>query len=260
VVPRAVPCVRAGPGIPGHAWDLPRACPSRRPRRALGADRHPPRRPRPLRARPPHRPRGRAGADGPGALRLRISAVQRDVSIAEVLEACDPIFVGDRVRPYDRFLSPTLREFQPLNRFDLPTGKLSGQIVLARNHRDYLGTNDVVYLDIGDDNGVKLGQYYTVYRKPGEEEGPVGGFNRVLRDDEDFEHRVEGFSDDRYRDSDFSVLRGRERPSKVIRERNGIPRKVVGEVCIIRVEKDSATAVVTRVAQEVNLGDYVELQ
>jgi hypothetical protein len=192
---------------------------------------------------------------------LRLIGVQRNVSIARVESSCYQMRLGDFVRPYLGYVAPAPREYQPLNRYDLPSGKLSGQIVLARDAREHLTERDVVYLDIGDSQGVKLGQYYTVYRDPGKHEGLVGlQFNPVTEDDDTFPHRVEEYSDHRYKGPDFSILKGKEDMDDVIENREGLPRKVVGEVCIIRVEGKSATAVITRVTQEVNLGDYVELQ
>ena len=192
---------------------------------------------------------------------LRVMAVQRNVSIARVETTCDGMRLGDFIRPYLGYVAPTPREFQPLNRYDLPSGKLSGQIVLSRNNREMLTERDIVYLDIGDREGVKAGQYFTVYRDAAKYEGLVGTqFNPITEVDDDFPRRVYEYRDDRYKGSNFSILRGKKRQDEVIEERVGLPRKVVGEVCIIRVEEKSATAVITRVTQEVFLGDYVELQ
>ena len=191
---------------------------------------------------------------------VRIIAVQRKVSIARVETSCDSMHIGDVVRPFDAYVAPDTRAFVPLNRYDLPSGKLSGQIVLARGHRDYLTERDVVYLDIGADQGVKVGQYFTTYREPGEVEGPVGPEHFTDNDwladkrDRDFSHRP-------YRGGDFSQMAEAENPNKIREERDGLPRKVTGEVCVIRLEGRSATAIITRVAGgEVNVGDYVELQ
>lgn len=192
---------------------------------------------------------------------LRIISVQRNVSIARVEESCNGVRMGDLVRAYSGYVAPAPREYQPLNRYDLPSGKLSGQIVLSRDNHSVMTERDIVYLDIGDKSGVKLGQYYTVYRDAGEHEGIVGlQFNPVTEIDDDFPHRVPEYRDDRWKGSDLSILKGTKRQDVVREDRVGLPRKVVGEICIIRVEGKSATAVITRVTQEVVIGDYVELQ
>jgi len=51
-----------------------------------------------------------------------------------------------------------------------------------------------------------------------------------------------------------------ETKPKVIRHRPPVPRKVVGEMVIFNVQQRTATAIITRVAQEVHTGDYVEIQ
>jgi hypothetical protein len=46
-----------------------------------------------------------------------------------------------------------------------------------------------------------------------------------------------------------------------IRERRpAVPRRVLGEIIVLHVEGRTATAVVTRVAQEIHTGDHVEVQ
>lgn len=190
---------------------------------------------------------------------IRIIAVQRKVSIAQVTMSCDGMLVGDIVRPYDEYVAPEARDFQPLNRYDLPTHKLSGQIVLARGYRSYLGANDIAFIDIGAEQGVKVGQFYTIYRKPGFVEGPVGAEN-WSNDDDVIRKKDEGFSDHRYHAGEDSIIAGRGHAEEIRRDRTGVPRKVLGEMEVIRLEGHVATAVITRTTQEVNLGDYVELQ
>jgi hypothetical protein len=189
---------------------------------------------------------------------LRIIAVQRRVSTAQVVMACDGMLIGDIVRPYDQFIAPEPRAFVPLNQYDLPSGQLSGQIVLSRGYRSYLGERDVAFIDIGADQGVQLGQYYTIYRKPGHEEGPVGPEN-VFNDDPLVSKKESGFSDKRYRSGEYSIIAPYEYDAHVRDKRKGVPRKVVGEMIIVRVEGHTATGVITRTTYEVNLGDYVEL-
>lgn len=191
---------------------------------------------------------------------VRILSVQRSISIAEVVFSCEGMRIGDAIRPFDRYVVPPPREYVPLSRYDLPSGKLSGQIILSRNFRDYMAERDIVYLDIGDRRGVEVGQYFTVYRRPGIGEGLIGPDNVILRDDDDYESRIRSYGEYRYRNGDFSILKGKRDEDDVLEARKGLPRKVVGELCIIRVEEKSATAVITRVNQEVNVGDYVELQ
>jgi hypothetical protein len=190
---------------------------------------------------------------------VRIIAVERKLSIAEIVVSCEGIQLGDLVKPFDQYVSPPTREFIPLNRWDLPSGKLSGQIALARNSKEWLVPNDVVYIDIGDEKGVKSGQYYTIYRRPGRDEGPVG--REHWWDDDDYvDARDDGYRSDRYRGSDIVGINSREYDTNIFDWRVGVPRKVIGELIVIRVEEKAATCIITRTTQEANVGDYVELQ
>jgi hypothetical protein len=47
---------------------------------------------------------------------------------------------------------------------------------------------------------------------------------------------------------------------EIKRHRPRVPRKVVGEMVILSVQTRTATAIITRVAQEIHTGDYVEVQ
>lgn len=197
---------------------------------------------------------------------LRIISVQRKLSTAIVVSSCDSIRIGDAVRHYDAFLSPEPRSFEPLDRYGLPTGKLSGQIVLARNFRTYLTERDIVFIDVGAKHGVKVGQYFSVYRAPGEEEGPVGP-EGIFSNDRLVQNRDRDFESRRHPRGDFSIMAEKktyeENRHDIEHDEDdagGLPRKIVGEVQVIRLEKNVATAIITRVTQEVTIGDYVELQ
>ena len=191
---------------------------------------------------------------------LRLLAVQRNVSTARVETACDGIRIGDNVRAFAGYVAPTPHEYVPLNRYDLPSGKLSGQIVLARYYREFLTANDICYIDIGNRDGVVLGQYFTVYHDPGTPEGILPFGNVATKVNPDFDRRSWGYQSDRYKGGEFSIQRGKDKEFDVIEDRVGLPRKVVGELMVIRIEEKTATCLVTRTTQEINIGDYAELQ
>jgi hypothetical protein len=47
---------------------------------------------------------------------------------------------------------------------------------------------------------------------------------------------------------------------EVKRRRPPMPRKIVGEIVLLNVQARTATAVITRVAQEIHTGDFVEVK
>jgi hypothetical protein len=148
-----------------------------------------------------------------------------------------------------------------------PSGKQTGRLVLARDGREVVAPNQIVFIDLGTEDSIKPGDYFTVYRPAG-----TGTITR-FRDDNIVTPASGGFESDRFKGGKFSNQSPRVKdPNKtgvygptvstpdVKRRRPPVPRKVVGELVVLSVQQRTATAVITRVAQEVHTGDYVELQ
>ena len=197
--------------------------------------------------------------------RLRVVRVRDRVSVAEVTAACSDLLVGDLLRPAQDREAPLARPETALDRFADPSGKATGRLVLARDGREVLTRDDVVYVDLGSEDGVKVGDYLTVFRP--EDHGTL-----VTRRNEQAANARRGFESDEFQGGGFSNQTQRVRDvngSKyeetvktpaIRRARPTVPRKVVGELVILRVEGRTATAVVTRIAQEIHTGDAVEVQ
>ncbi|HEX7315982.1 MAG TPA: FlgT C-terminal domain-containing protein [Pyrinomonadaceae bacterium] len=197
--------------------------------------------------------------------RLRVVRVRDRVSVAEVRTACGDLLVGDLLRPAQDRDAPDARAETALDRFAEPSGRQSGRLVLARDGREVVTRDDVVFVDLGAEDGVKVGDYLTVYR-------PEGHGRLVNHGDEQAANARRGFESEEFQGGGFSNQTQRVRDvngSKyeetvktpaVRRTRPAVPRKVVGELVILRVEGRTATAVVTRIAQEIHTGDAVEVQ
>lgn len=197
--------------------------------------------------------------------RVRVMRVRDRVAVARVTVACGDLLVGDLLRAAaDRAVPPARPELS-LDRFAEPTGKQSGRIVLARDGQEMVTRDQVVFIDLGAEDGLKVGDYLTVFR-------PEGQGTFVHFGDEIAANARRGFESDEFRGGGFSIQAQRVRdvdgskfgdtvktPS-VRRRRPAAPRKVVGEIIVLRVEGRTATAIVTRIAQEIHTGDAVELQ
>lgn len=196
---------------------------------------------------------------------LRVVRVRDRVSVAEVWTACSDLLVGDLLRPAQERPAPQARPETALDRFAEPTSKQTGRLVLARDGREMVSRDDVVFVDLGAEDGVKVGDYLTVFR-PDEQGEPV-----KLRDEQAANAR-RGFESEAFRGGRYSNqaqrvkdVAGSEfdetvKTPAVKRTRPAVPRKVVGELVVLRVEGRTATAVVTRVSQEIHTGDAVEVQ
>lgn len=186
----------------------------------------------------------------------RVLAVGDKFSTLEITETCTEARIGDALNLWEKPTLPEQRAYTPLDPLAVPNGKTNGQIIFARSSRELLSSSDVVIIDLGQQAGVKVGDYFTIYRTQGSEE--IVPF----RDDEVSFKRLESGSD-RYRGSNYSINHPSVQKEKIDKEFPGkiLPRTVVGELVVTRVEGKTANAVITRVqGTEVTLGDFVELQ
>jgi hypothetical protein len=198
--------------------------------------------------------------------RLRVVSVKQNVSVALVMRSCDNMLLGDLLRELPARPAPVVRAELPLERFAEPSGKQQGRIVLARDGREALSKDEVVFIDLGAEDNVKAGDYLTIYRPLGK--GTITHFE----DKEITSGGSRSFENSVFRGGKFSNKAQRVKDPvdghyksitnspAVISRRPSMPRKIVGEVIIISVEQRTAAAVITRHAQEIHTGDYVEVQ
>lgn len=186
---------------------------------------------------------------------LKVIAVQEKTATVQITESCGESRLGDALIKYEKPSLPDVKGFTPINVLLQPNGKTTGQIVSARNNREFLSAADVVILDVGQKAGIKVGDYMTIFRATGSES--VNNF----RDDETAPKRTE--MSDRYRGNDTSMIYPSVK-KEVIRKQypsSQLPRTIVGEMVITRVEGNTAVGIITRTqSTEVYVGDSVELQ
>src|SRR5215207_1410950 len=198
--------------------------------------------------------------------RVRVVHVRDGVSVAEVTRSCGDILLGDLLRPYAPREVPNARAAGILDTFAAPTGKQTGRIVLARDGRETVTRDDVVFVDLGAEDNIKVGDYLTVFRPEGHGELINFGDEMVANSRRDYASNElgggGGFSiqSQRVRDVDGPKSGKNVLTTKRKRSRPPVSRKVVGELVVLRVEGRTATAVVTRTAQEIHTGDAVEVQ
>ena len=144
---------------------------------------------------------------------LEVIRVRDNLSVARINTSCDSFRLGDLVQPMAERTSPMHQNRGMLDRFADASGKATGRVFMARDDADAVSRDQIVYVDLGSEDNVRVGDYLTVYR-------PLD--------------KRRGFQNDL--------------------------RKVVGELVVLNVKEKTATAVITRTAQEIHRGDWVELQ
>ncbi len=199
--------------------------------------------------------------------RLRVTVVKDRMSVAQVSSGCETILLGDLLRNVPNRVSPPVGDTADIDRFADPSGKQNGRIVLAREAREMISRHQIVYIDLGTEDNVKEGDRLTVYR-------PAGTGNITRYEDKEVSVSANyGFESERFRGGRFSIQSQRIRnPNRndihgpktstpdVKRRRPPMPRKIVGEIVVLNVQARTATAVITRVAQEIHTGDFVEVK
>jgi hypothetical protein len=203
---------------------------------------------------------------------LQVFKVREHTSAAQITMSCDQVMLGDLLTAIPDREAPVQRAEANLDRFADPSGKQTGRLMMARDNREMVTRNDVVYIDLGLEDQIKRGDYLTIYR-------PLGTGNVTRVDNEESARgRAKGFQSDRYRGGGFSNQATRAKDSTGLVDANGryryrpitskevkgnrplMPRKIVGEMVVIDVQHRTATAVITRVTGEVHTGDWVEIQ
>ena len=181
--------------------------------------------------------------------RVRIIDTRAKMGIAEVEVSCDPVNPGDFAIPY---VEKPAVSFHPPLRFDrfLPAnGKLNGRIVMARDFDAEIGPGVKVYMNVGANQGVKVGDYFRAVRAyEADLHDPVDSLSFKASTNEDTQVKQAAI------DPNFLTKTG----GPVIHVRD-LPRRAVGEVVVISTTPTTATGMVVFAMESVHLGDHVEL-
>lgn len=181
--------------------------------------------------------------------RVRVIDMRAKMAIAQVEFSCDPVNPGDIAVP---FAEKQTVAFHPPARFDrfIPaTGKLSGRIVLARDFDSVLGTGMKVYMNVGSNQGVKVGDYFRAVRRyEADLHNPVDSLSFKASTTEDTQRRSPSF--------EGNMLTKTKGPNIHVAD---LPRRGVGELVIISVTPTTSTGMIVYSLEDVHVGDAVEL-
>ena len=194
---------------------------------------------------------------------LEIVKVKAEVSVARIKSSCDTFLLGDLVELVEMRNSPLYEQRPALDLFGDSSGKASGRILMSRDGAEMLSRDFIAYVDLGTDS-VHVGDHLTVYRELGK------GNLTKNQQTEQASSRDYGYESEVYKGGKFSNQSGRKQGDhaegqevSTLRAKAGRPsglRKVVGEAVVLNVKEKTATIVITRTAQEIHTGDWVELQ
>jgi len=178
--------------------------------------------------------------------RLRVVVAQPDVSIAQIERACNYLQRGDILMPYAERLAPALKSEDHFDRFAPPSGKPAAMVITGKAFQVEFGLNDTFYANLGSSQGVKVGDYFRVFRYQGTEHETAYQTRRFAFDADGsiaFYGRSYGYG------------------SVPLRYKwDNVPREVIGEGVVVRIAPNSSTVLVTFSLKEFFAGDYVELE
>jgi hypothetical protein len=175
--------------------------------------------------------------------RVRVLAVEAKTSIGTVEHQCDLLQRGDIAVPFTEEPTPALKTVKTWDRFAPPDGKPKAMVIAGMNFRDQLGSNDIVYINLGNSQGVHVGDYFRIFRYTGTQHEVDYQTPAYAFDQQFFKGPLYGFG-------------------AVPKSYNweNTPREVIGEGVVLRTGTNAATVLITFASREIYAGDYVELE
>jgi hypothetical protein len=167
---------------------------------------------------------------------LRVVNVQPKTSTAIVSFSCDYMQRGDIVLPFQERPDPTYKEAGPFDQFAPVSGKPVAMLVNTKDYQQSIGKGSIVYVNLGTEKGVKVGDYFRVFRYQ-------GSMAELAPQTKDYQDRMYGFgsSPEHYKWND-------------------LPREVLGEAIVLNVSRYSSTVLVTYSREDMYSGDYIEIE
>jgi hypothetical protein len=182
--------------------------------------------------------------------RVKVVDTRSKSAIAQVEFSCEPVNPGDVAVPFTEKTPVPFHGPIRFDRFAPPDGKTSGRIILAKDFDSELGPGAKAYLNVGANQGIKVGDYFRAVRSyTADLRDPVDSLSFKASTTEDTQMRPPSIEP--------HMLSGRTR-GPVIHVAD-LPRRAVGEVVIISTTATTATGMVVFALEDVHVGDTVEL-
>jgi hypothetical protein len=167
---------------------------------------------------------------------IRVVNVQPKVSVAQVIFSCDYMQRGDILQPYQDRPAPPYKDPAAFDHFAPVSGKPVAMVVAGKDYGQVFGKLSPVYVNLGSGQGVKVGDYFRIFRYQ-------GSMAETVPQNKGYQYSMYGFGSS---------------PTRY--EWNDLPREVLGEGMVINVNRNSSTMVITFNSIEVYAGDYVEIE
>jgi hypothetical protein len=184
--------------------------------------------------------------------RIRVVVAHQDVSIAQIDHACQYLQRGDVILPFTERVAPPLKSEDNFDRFAPANGKPLAMVITSKRFQQQVGKNDVIYVNLGNAQGVKVGDYFRIFRYQGTQHETAYETPRFAFD-------VEGSLNPNYSFANVSPTYGYGSVPKKWNWSN-VPREDIGEGIVLRTGPNSSTVLITFSTLEIFPGDYVEIE
>jgi len=181
--------------------------------------------------------------------RVKVIDTRSKSAIAQIEYSCDGVNPGDTTIPFAEKPAVT---FHPPIRFDrfLPvSNKVSGRVVMGKDFDSVLGTGHKVYINVGANQGVKIGDFFRAVRSYQTDlDDPVDSLSFKAAIAEDTQLKTPSVDPAMFTKGNGPVIHVRD-----------FPRRAVAEIEIIGVTNTTATGMIVFAMEDVHAGDGVEL-
>jgi hypothetical protein len=181
--------------------------------------------------------------------RVKVVDTRHKEAIARIEYSCDGVNPGDTVIPFAEKQVVPFHAPVTFDRFLPASNKVSGRIVMAKDFDSELGTGHKVYLNVGSNQGVKIGDYFRAVRYyEADLKDPVDSLSFKAAISEDTQKKMPSFDPHMFTKGKGPVIHVAD-----------LPRRAVGEIVIIGVTDTTATGMVVFAPEVIHTGDGVEL-
>ncbi|HXO60763.1 MAG TPA: hypothetical protein VN850_03035 [Candidatus Acidoferrales bacterium] len=167
---------------------------------------------------------------------VRVVNVQPNVSIAQIDFSCGYMERGDIVRPYVERPSPPFKDAPAFDHFAPVNGKRVAMVVAGIDNTEMYGKNTTVYVNLGSNQSVRIGDYFRIFRYE-------GTLAETAPQSKNYQYELYGFG------SAHAKYTWKD-----------LPREIIGEGIVINEGPNGSTMLITYSSLPVYAGDYVELE
>jgi len=180
--------------------------------------------------------------------RIKIIDTRHKTAIGQIEYACDGINPGDTAIPFAEKISVNFHTPVKFDRYLPSSNKLSARIVMGKDFDSQMGTGHKLYINVGQNQGVHVGDYFRAVRSyDADLKDPVDSLSFKAALAEDTQKKTPSVDPKRFTKSNGPIIHVGD-----------FPRRAVGEIVIIGVTPTTATGMVVFSLEDVHAGDTVE--